>query len=141
MIRIVPVGVVLALVDTEPLCADCLAHQGLCSSHAHQIGPPPLRTNWPWWLSGSHYHAPHRDESAQARRARLRREHRAERRAVRRSGVERRGSDPTPSPGESAGSAERREGERREGERRPRERRSAPPYLRLLRAVAGENDR
>lgn len=64
----------LALVaDTEPVCADCLAHDGLCRIHAREVCPAPLRTNYPVWLIGYTYAKPE-PESPKARRVRERKE-------------------------------------------------------------------
>lgn len=60
----------------EPLCADCVAHEGLCHIHAREICPAPLRTNFPVWLMGTSYHDMERErveaESPGARKIRER---------------------------------------------------------------------
>lgn len=59
----------------EPVCADCIAHDGLCASHRHDALPSqlkPLRSNWPVHLMGVSYYDERKDESDDARRHRER---------------------------------------------------------------------
>jgi hypothetical protein len=53
--------------DLEPLCADCLAHEGLCRIHARDVLPAPLRTNFPAWLIGQSHYDERKEESPEAR--------------------------------------------------------------------------
>lgn len=59
----------------EPVCADCIAHDGLCASHRADSLPAqlkPLRSNWPVHLMGTSYYDERTDESPEARRHRER---------------------------------------------------------------------
>lgn len=64
--------VLLLAADPEPLCADCVAHQGLCRVHAYDVLPELLSTNWPVWLMGATAYQTPEPESPAAKRVRER---------------------------------------------------------------------
>lgn len=64
----------LCAADPEPLCAACLAHEGLCHVHARDVLPAPLTTNWPVWLMGATAYQQPAPESPAAKRVRERHE-------------------------------------------------------------------